>query len=191
MKRLWFILVFGFAACSQQYSVVLSPEEDARRIVELSGMEDVMIISLREMDELMMANVQRAARQQGKELSDEAATYFVELLLEETADRMAREMRSGVVELYVENYSAETLRSYRKFLESPAGEEVAAKQLELTSASFAIGDKIGEEAGMLAGPKIAEDIQRDVWGVEGSEAAKSELRNFFGITSSEDQPSEQ
>ena len=110
--------------------------------------------------------------------------------LEETTANIAKETNNIVVELYVETYSVETLRAYREFLETPSGQEIADKQTELVSLAFTKGEEIGEKVGMLAGQKITEDIQRDVWVVEGSDAAKNELRNLIGMSSPEEQRSE-
>ena len=188
MLRVCLIMAVMVSACSAKDGAQLSPEEEARRIYDLTRAEEVMRLSLVEMDTLMVANAQKAARDQGRELNDEAAQYFVDLIMSEAAAMMFDDIKSETIRLYVETYSPESLRAYRIFLESSEGSQIAEKQSELTQQLFEVGKVAGERAGVVAGQKVAKNISNDIWPVEGSEAAKAALRAWFGASQESSTP---
>lgn len=182
MFRFCLMLAVLVSACAPHAGVDLSPEEDARRIYQLSGAEEVTRLTMMEMDTLMVASAQKAARDQGIALSDEAAEYFVDLLLNETITMMLDDIKSETIRLYVETYSPEALQAYRIFLESPQGSEIAEKQSELTQRLFEVGEVAGQNAGFIAGQRIETNISNDIWTVDGSDAAKAELKDWLEAT---------
>lgn len=179
MVRSGLVALLLLSACARDTGIVLSPEEEARRIYELVRAEEASLIALNEMHELMAAQAQKAARDAGRELSNSAADYFVELLLREATKEMVSDLKTETVRLYVETYSPQSLHAYRVFLESPEGGEIAAKQADLMRELFAIGETIGEKAGVLAAQKIVDNIRNDIWPVQGEDAVKAELRAWI------------
>ena len=92
---------------------------------------------------------------------------------------MVSDLKTETVRLYVETYSPQSLHAYRVFLESPEGGEIAAKQADLMRELFAIGETIGEKAGVLAAQKIVDNIRNDIWPVQGEDGVKAELRAWI------------
>ena len=180
MVRGCLVGLFLLSACAPDTGVVLTPEEEARRIYQLVRAEEAALVALNEMHELMAAQAQKAARDLGKELSNSAADYFVELILREATPAMVSDLKSETVKLYVETYSPQSLHAYRVFLETPEGDEIAAKQADLMKELFATGEIIGEKAGLLAAQKIVDNIQNDIWPVEGDDNVKAELKAWIG-----------
>lgn len=155
------------------------PEEDAAIIVDALVSEDLYVAVFEALADLMGGNIRNEFSKAGEEVSDDAIETVVSMMTEDMSSMMATDMRQGMIDVYVEMFSSETLAAYRTFLETDAGREVAALTPELTREGQKLGEGIGADIGVRAANRMQERIKAGQFPEGTLRTTQSELRALF------------
>ena len=172
-------LITAGIACLFMQPALADPLDDATYIVEQTVSDEYVTEIMSSMAELMAAGIVGELSQQGHRLSNDAADTIVELMMPTLVSGMSDEMRAGTVEIYREHMSPESLAAYRKFLESPAGQETIVLLPVLARAGAALGEEIGPVVGQQAAMEMFRRISSGQWPDGTSGRVKAELKGLM------------
>ncbi|MBA3069917.1 MAG: DUF2059 domain-containing protein [Hyphomonas sp.] len=139
-----FLCQAGFAEPAAQDPDFNQAERDARYIVEQTITQELFDVALDSMGDMMVSVLDSGFRKSGIVASDEALETIGTMITDEMAVMMVHDMRDGSTKLYLEQYSPETLQGYRRFLESPAGQEISKGLPVFTGESAKLGGAVGQ-----------------------------------------------
>jgi len=168
------VALSGFAVASAE------PVEDAQYIVDATLSDEYLGAMMGAMADLMAMSIAGEMAKSGVSLSDDASETIVALMLPPMIDGMKVGLRDGLVEVYVDTVSAESLAAYRAFLETQAGGELMAALPEITTVSAQVGERVGNELGMIAATQMIQSIQSGAFPPGTSQATRDELTAVFG-----------
>jgi len=123
------------------------------------------------MGDVMIAEFKKT----GVEISDEASVLLADMLLNQMVDQMGPALRETQREIYVETLSAEELRDFVIYLESPSGQAVAAMQSILVSEGARRGELLGVEIAPSLLGYVVEDLEAGQVPLGASQKAFDEL----------------
>lgn len=155
------------------------PEDDARRIVELTVTDDVFILSFEAIGEMMAGNFQNEFSKAGLSMTDGAAAVLSTMVCREMALEMADIMREPMVDAYLANHSAEALAAYRAFLDTPEGMEIVKNMPAMMKESNLAAEQFAERLATDAVGKVYADMQNDVWPDGTPKTVQNELKSLF------------
>ncbi|MEO1660971.1 MAG: DUF2059 domain-containing protein [Pseudomonadota bacterium] len=155
------------------------PESDARYIVEATLTEDYLNVVMGAMAGMMGDSMTAEFARGGVRLSDDAGQTMVNMMMPTMLEIMLEGMGDELVAVYLDEMSPASLKAYREFLQTTAGQEVISSLPAISAASADVGERLGQSMGMQAAGVMMLNIQTGNFPDGTSEAVKSELSALF------------
>jgi len=186
MRSVVSALVTGICLCS---AASAEPIDDARAIVNMTIDESQFQIMFDSIGDLMLGTLQNELAKEGETLSDDAGRVYVAMLTGHMVNGLSGKMQEPLAEAYVLNLSPETLTAYRAFLETEAGQEVAATQGIIMQESTKIGEQLAAPVATEAVMAAQADMENGNWPKGTLKSTQKELMDLMGLPPvSEDPP---
>lgn len=135
------------------------PLEDAQYIVDQTVTKEIFEGTFVALGPVLTSAIQNDLRAQGITLPN--PERFMELFISEFIDEFTESMRVQSVSIYLDQFNAEELEAIAAFYRSDAGQSLVAATPEIMLQSSAIGEVAGQQAGMNAGPRLADRIEKE------------------------------
>lgn len=182
MKKLSLI---GAATLFAGFSLVTIPaasadaRDDARFIVEATLTEEFLGATMGVMAEVMASSMAAEFAKSGVNLSDEAGETMLRMMMPTLIEGMRTGMTDDLIDVYLNTMSPESLSDYRKFLETPSGQEVLSSMPAVSVASAEVGGRLGQSLGLEAANAMIDNIITGNYPVGTSQSVQSELSAIF------------
>jgi len=178
MQKIIILIALVF---SGQFHTANAQDElsDAEYVVEQLITPELFESVMSALAEVMAGAIELEFRKQGEEVSAPTLAWLGEEMSIQMGAIMANKVGADYVLAYENTLSPEALAGLRHFLETPAGQEYAAKQSVLTREGAAIGEKYGDAIAGEAVAVIIDNIKADIYPDGTTSLVKEELIKLF------------
>ncbi len=157
----------GFAASPSTTETQQEADDDATYVVDKLITQKSVAMAFTALAPVLRSSMVAMFRNPpGADMSEVGKKKLVQVFLTKMQASFLDRMRDGYITVYRETFSAETLKSLRAFLDTPAGQEYADKQGEILKKSSEIGRTVGGIIGLHVVKILKRELKSDEEGAK-------------------------